>query len=85
MSKKNLKLKTDYNKMSSETPPSPSRSSSSGSIHKEPQEQPLISSSLKQIEKMSDKEMIDHLTKNVPELKEEALSISLRVPRKNRT
>lgn len=73
MSKKNLKIKTDYKTMSSDTPPSPSRSSSSGSLCKEPQDQPAVVNSIKQIEKMSDKEMIDHLTKNVPELKEEAL------------
>lgn len=73
MNKKNTKSKIDYNKMSSDTPPSPSRSSSSGSINKEPMEQPSVANSLKQVEKMSDKEMIEHLTKNVPELKEEAL------------
>lgn len=73
MSKKTQKLKIDYNKMSSDTPPSPSRSSSSGSITKEPSEQPAHVNSLKQVENMSDQEMIEHLTKNVPELKEEAL------------
>lgn len=51
MSKKGAKTKTDYHKMSSETPPSPSRSSSSGSLNKDPQEHPTVSNSLKQNEK----------------------------------
>lgn len=73
MTKKGSRVKTDYQKMSSETPPGPSRSSSSGSLNKEPLEPIGASQSLKQIEKMSDKEMVDHLTKNMPELKDEAM------------
>lgn len=70
MPRKTSKTKIEYNKMTSDTPPGPSRSASSSSLNKEPCNPPL---SLKQVEKMTDREMIDHLTKNVPELRDEAL------------
>lgn len=73
MPKKGSKTRTDYNKMTSETPPGPSKTASSTSTTKEPQETGNASLSLRQVERMTDKEMIDHLTKNVPELKDEAL------------
>lgn len=73
MRKKNFKTRFDYTKANSETPPSTSTSTSSGSITTEPQEpcNPNVSS-LRQVKKMNDKEMIEHLSKHVPELKDEA-------------
>lgn len=73
MPKRGSKTKIEYSKMSSDTPPGPSKTSSDSSLTKEQQEPCQPSMSLKQIEKMTDKEMVDHLVKNAPELRDEAL------------
>lgn len=73
MPRQNTKNRVDYSKVNSDTPPTPSSATSNTSM-KEPQEpcNPSVSF-LKQVDKMTDKEVVDHLTKDVPELKDEAL------------
>lgn len=73
MSKKTSKAKIDYTKVTSDTPPK-SLSSSSTSINVE-QTEPCnpAPSSLRMVDKMTDKEMVEHLSKNVPELKDEGM------------
>lgn len=65
------KKKTDLSKMNSDTPPRSMQSNSNTSLP-DPQEPgcPNVSFS-KQVEKMTDKEVVEHLTNNFPELKDE--------------